>query len=143
MTASAVRSQRLRPYRKAAAAERKLERANLNALYKKTELEQPTSNPISKWQQRRAIKRQYAAAKAGRSAETTRQAAEATGTAAKGVVERTKRALEFVQRHKRGFGIILAALVTLGFLLNVLSSCSVIAESVGSAITTSTYPSRD
>ena len=143
MTTSAVRSQRLRPYRKAAAAESRLEKANLNALYKRAELQQPASNPISKWQQRRAIRKQYAAAKAGRTAETTKQAAEATGTAAKGVVEGTKRALEFVQRHKRGFGIILAALLVLAFLVNVFSSCSVLAESVGSAITASTYPSKD
>ena len=61
LTESAIHTQRLRPYRKAAAAERKLEKANLNALYKKVEGKQPSSNPISRWQQRRNIRKQYAA----------------------------------------------------------------------------------
>ena len=106
LTTSAVRSQRLRPYRKAAAAESKLEKANLNALYKKAELEQPTSNPVSKWQQRWAIRKQYAAAKAGRSAETTKQAAEATGKAAEAIRETAKKTADFVRQHKKGFLIV-------------------------------------
>lgn len=54
------RSQKLRPYRKAAAAERKLEKANVNALYQKSLEENPglSSNPLSRWQQKQAIKRQ-------------------------------------------------------------------------------------
>ena len=143
MITSAVRSQRLRPYRKAAAAEHKLERANLDALYQKAQMDNPTSNPVSKWQQRRAIRKQYAAAKAGRSAETTKQAAEATGTAVQRVAERAKQAAQFIQRHRKGFGVALAALVALAFLLNVFSSCSIMVEGAGSAIAASTYPSKD
>ena len=56
---------RLQPYRAADRAERKLEKANLQALYKKELSKNPTSNPISKWHQKQNIKRQYAAAKAG------------------------------------------------------------------------------
>jgi len=143
LTTSAVRSQRLRPYRKAAAAESKLERANLDALYQKAELDQPTSNPVSKWQQRRAIKKQYAAANAGRSAETTKQAAEATSKAAEKVREAAKKTAEFVRQHKKGFLIVGAIGLSLAFLLNVLSSCSIMLEGAGSAIAASTYPSED
>ena len=59
------RSHKLRPYRKAVAAERQLEKANVNALYQKSLQENPglSSNPLSRWQQKQAIKRQYAAAR--------------------------------------------------------------------------------
>ena len=59
------RSHKLKPYRKAAQAERKLEKANVNALYRKSLQENPqfARNPLSRWQQKQAIKKQYAAAK--------------------------------------------------------------------------------
>ena len=143
LTESAIRAQRLRPYRKAAAAESRLEKANLTALYKKAELNQPASNPISRWQQRRTIRKQYAAAKAGRTAETTKQAAQATGKAAEKVKAAAKKTGEFVRRHKKGFLIACAVGLALAFMLNVFSSCSVMLEGVGSAVAASTYPSED
>ena len=139
LTASAIRSQRLRPYRKAAAAERKLEKANLNALYRKAELQQPTTNPVSKWQQRRAIRKQYAAAKAGRTAKATKQAAAATGKA----IGTVKKTAGFVRRHKKGLLIAGAAGLAMAFMLNIFSSCSVMMDGVGSAVAGSTYPSED
>ena len=59
------RSHKLKPYRKAAQAERQLEKANVNVLYQKSLQENPqfASNPLSRWQQKQAIKKQYAAAK--------------------------------------------------------------------------------
>ncbi len=59
------RSHKLKPYRKAAQAEHKLEKANVNALYQKSLRENPqlASNPLSRWQQKQAIKKEYAAAK--------------------------------------------------------------------------------
>ena len=68
------RSHKLKPYRKAAQAEQKLEKANVNALYQKSLRENPqlASNPISRWQQKQAIKKEYAAAKrAGQAAGNT------------------------------------------------------------------------
>ena len=52
------RSHKLKPYRKAAQAERQLEKANVNALYQKSLQENPqlSSNPLSRWQQKQAIK---------------------------------------------------------------------------------------
>jgi hypothetical protein len=46
---SAHRSHQLKPYRAAARAETRLEKANINALQKKAQIEHPTSNPVSKW----------------------------------------------------------------------------------------------
>ena len=45
---SAHRAHQLKPYRAAIRAEKKLERANLDALQKKAEIDSPTSNPVSK-----------------------------------------------------------------------------------------------
>lgn len=53
---SAHRAHQLKPYRAAIRAEKKLERANIDALQKKAEIDRPTSNPVSKWQQKQAIK---------------------------------------------------------------------------------------
>lgn len=50
-------SVQMRPYRGAEKAERKLEKANLGYLQKKAQAAHPTSNPVSKWQQKRQIKR--------------------------------------------------------------------------------------
>ena len=140
---SAHRAHQLKPYRAAIRAEKKLERANLDALQKKAEIDSPTSNPVSKWQQKQAIKKQYAAAKHNQAAQTTAKAAENTAKAAKKAAEKAEKAGEYVWEHRRGFAIAAAILLMLAFLLNGLSSCSVIMDGVGSGIAASTYPSQD
>lgn len=140
---SAHRAHQLKPYRAAIRAEKKLERANLDALQKKAEIDSPTSNPVSKWQQKQAIKKQYAAAKQNQAAQTTAKAAENTAKAAKKAAEKAEKAGKYVWEHRRGFAIAAAILLMLAFLLNGLSSCSVIMDGVGSGIAASTYPSQD
>lgn len=140
---SAHRAHQLKPYRAAIRAEKKLERANLDALQKKAEIDNPTSNPVSKWQQKQAIKKQYAAAKHNQAAQTTAKSAENTAKAAKKAAEKAEKAGEYVWEHRRGFAIAAAILLMLAFLLNGLSSCSVIMDGVGSGIAASTYPSQD
>lgn len=140
---SAHRAHQLKPYRAAIRAEKKLERANLDALQKKAEIDSPTSNPVSKWQQKQAIKKQYAAAKHNQAAQTTAKAAENTAKAAKKAAEKAEKAGEYVWEHRRGFAIAAAILLMLAFLLNGLSSCSVMMDGVGSGIAASTYPSQD
>lgn len=140
---SAHRAHQLKPYRAAIRAEKKLERANLDALQKKAEIDSPTSNPVSKWQQQQAIKKQYAAAKHNQAAQTTAKAAENTAKAAKKAAEKAEKAGKYVWEHRRGFAIAAAILLMLAFLLNGLSSCSVIMDGVGSGIAASTYPSQD
>ena len=140
---SAHRAHQLKPYRAAIRAERKLEQANIDALQKKAEIESPTSNPVSKWQQKQAIKKQYAAAKHNQAAQTTAKAAENTAKAAKKAAEKAEKAGKYVWEHRRGFAIAAAILLMLAFLLNGLSSCSVMMDGVGSGIAASTYPSQD
>ena len=140
---SAHRTHQLKPYRAAIRAEKKLERANIDALQKKAEIDSPTSNPVSKWQQKQGIKKQYAAAKHNQAAQTTAKAAENTAKAAKKAAEKAEKAGKYVWEHRRGFAIAAAILLMLAFLLNGLSSCSVIMDGVGSGIAASTYPSQD
>ena len=140
------RSHKLKPYRKAAQAEQKLEKANVNALYQKSLRENPqlTSNPFSRWQQKQAIKKEYAAAKrAGQAAGNTANTAKKTGKAAKTVKEKAQQAGAFIMRHKKGFLLVSAIFLLICLLLNTMSSCSMMAQSIGSAISGSTYPSDD
>ena len=140
------RSHKLKPYRKAAQAEQKLEKANVNALYQKSLRENPqlASNPISRWQQKQAIKKEYAAAKrAGQTAGGTAKTVSKTGKAAKTVKEKAQQAGAFIMRHKKGFLLVGAIFLLICLLLNTMSSCSMMAQSIGSAISGSTYPSDD
>ena len=137
------RSYKLKPYRKAAQAEQKLEKANVNALYQKSLRENPqlTSNPFSRWQQKQTIKKEYAAAKrAGNTAGGTAKTASKT---AKTVKEKAQQAGAFIMRHKKGFLLVGAIFLLICLLLNTMSSCSMMAQSIGSAISGSTYPSDD
>ena len=140
------RSHKLKPYRKAAQAERKLEKANIEALFQKSVYENPAaaSNPLSRWQQKQQIKKQYAAAKrAAQSGGSAAGAAQKTGKAAKTVKEKAQQAGAYVMRHKKGFGIVLTIFLLVCLLLNTMSSCSMMAQSIGSMISGTTYPSDD
>lgn len=140
------RSHKLKPYRKAAQAERQLEKANVNVLYQKSLRENPqlSSNPFSRWQQKQAIKKEYAAAKrAGQAAGNTASTTKKTGKAAKMVKGKAQQAGAFIMRHKKGFLLAGAIFLLICLLLNTMSSCSMMAQSIGSAISGSTYPSDD
>ena len=140
------RSHKLKPYRKAAQAEQKLEKANVNALYQKSLQENPqfASNPLSRWQQKQSIKKQYAVAKrTGQTAGNTAQAASKTGKAARTVKEKAQQAGAFVMRHKKGFLIAGVLFLIACMLMNTMSSCSMMAQSIGSVISGTTYPSDD
>ena len=137
------RSHKLKPYRKAAQAERQLEKANINVLYQKSLQENPqfASNPFSRWQQKQAIKKQYAAAK--HAGNTTGGTAKIASKTAKTVKEKAQQAGAFIMRHKKGFLLVGAIFLLICLLLNTMSSCSMMAQSIGSAISGSTYPSDD
>ena len=143
---SAYRSHKLKPYRKSAKAESRLDRANLGYLQKKAARDdpRPSGNPLSHWRQKQAVKKQYAAAKrAGQFTGTTGKTAENTVKAGKAAARESKRAAAFVGRHSKGFLIIAAIFVVLALFLNAISSCSVLLEGGLSGVVVSTYPSPD
>ena len=130
-------SAQLQPYRAAARAEKQLDKANIHALQKKAEVEHPTSNPLSRWRQRQTIKRQYAAQKAGRST------VEGSARAAKEAAKKSEQAAAFVARHRKGFTAVLGILLILAFLLNAVSSCSMMVEGIGAGIAAGSYAAAD
>jgi hypothetical protein len=143
---SAHRSHKLKAYRESAKAEKQLDRANLSYLQKKTARDnpQPSRNPFAHWRQKRAVKKQYAAAKrTGQFAGSAGKAAGNTAKAAKAAMQEGKRASAFVARHQNGFLIAAGIFLVLVLFLNVLSSSSILLEGALSGVTASTYPSTD
>jgi cell wall-associated NlpC family hydrolase len=140
LAAHSHRARQLRQYRAA-------ERAEVDALYRQSLRDHPElgSNPLSRWQQKQAIKRQYAEARrASQKAEGTfKTTAERISDTLRGAAEQSRKAGEFIVRHKRGFLIVLALFFMVVLLLNTMSSCSVLAEALLGAGGGSTYPSRD
>ena len=102
-----------------------------------------TSYPLSRWQQKRAIRREYAAAKAGKSASSrTSQAAKAAEKTAERAGSATGKLGEFLAKHPKA--LILIALA--GILLAVMSSlqsCTPLAQSVLESLVIGTYPATE
>ena len=121
----AVYSHKLKAYDKAEKLVEKSDKANVNALYEKFKKDNPdaASNPISRWQQKRAIKKEYAAAKAGNStAKTT--AAKGAEKAAQGAKNITERVTEFCTTHSKTILFVLIAGLLFMILSGMFSSCS-------------------
>ena len=139
---AAHRSHQLKPYRNADCAEARADSANLDALQKQAQQQNPElqSNPYSRWQQKRAIKKEYAAAKAGGG---TVAASEVTAKAAKRAAEDTKKASEWITEHKKGIFLVLGIAAIIVLLLCTVSSCSMMIQGSATSINVSTYPSED
>lgn len=117
---SAYHAHKLRPYRQAARAERRLENTNLKLLYQKHIQDNPqlASSPLSRWQQKRAIRKQYASAvRSGQSAAATM---ESTARAAKRAAEKSRRTTAFFIRHRSVVGVIITIFFTLAEVSSVL-----------------------
>lgn len=140
---SAYHAHKLRPYRQAAKAERRLEKTNLKLLYQKHIQDNPqlASSPLSRWQQKRAIHKHYASAvRSGQSASATM---ESTARAAKRASEKSRRTTAFFIWHRSVVGVIITIFFTLALLLNVLSSCTALVQGGLSVLSITTFPSAD
>ena len=139
-----IRSHKLKPYRAAAAAEKKAAKANADFLYQKALHDNPAlahSNPISRFWQKQRIKKQYAKTlKAGGKVKKT---AEATAKAAKKTAQETKRATFFVVRHWKGCLLVGGIAFIVLLLFGGLSSCSLFGGNSGSGLIASSYLSED
>ena len=125
---------------------RKTEQKEINALYKQSLRDNPEigSNPLSHWRQKQNIKKQYAAAKrSGQMAGGASTMAERVSNAVKGATEKVKRAGAFIVRHKKGFSVVIGLFLVAAMLLNLLSSCSVLAEAILHSGAGGTYPCAD
>ena len=143
LTERSRRAHKLREYRAT-------ERAEINALHRQSLRDNPElgSNPLSRWQQKQAIKKQYAAAKrsgqrAGEASKATSTMAERVSDTLKGAAETSKQAGAFIMRHKKGFLIVIGLFLILVMFLNMMSSCSVLAEAILGSSAGGTYPCED
>lgn len=143
LAAHSRRAQKLKPYREAEKARMRLGKANVNALYQKHLRDNPqlASNPISRWRQKQAIRKQYAASV--RSGEGVAATMENAMKAAKQAAERSRASGNFVWKHKNGFAAAIALFLAVSVFLNGLSSCTALVEGVLSGLGGSTYPSAD
>ena len=121
----------LRPLKENGQWGAKCRKANVNALYEKFKKDNPDagSNPFSRWQQKRAIKKEYAAAKAGKNTASTtasasKGAGKATGKAAQGAKNITERVTEFCTTHSKTILFVLIAGLLFMILSGMFSSCS-------------------
>ncbi len=142
MGRSIVHAEKMRPYRNTTRVERQSDKANLQFLYEKAKLDAPAENRniLSRWQQRQRIKRQYAAAKAGRTSGT---AASTAVKAAQTVSDKVKKVVAACKRGKGGWVIagILGLLMVI--LSNSFSSCSQFGMGGLQAVLSTSYVSED
>ncbi len=139
-------SHKLKPYRTAATLEKKADRANINALYQKAARDNPhlSSNPLSRWQQKQAIKRQYAAAKKVRqTAGMTKKTAERAAKTAKKTAEATQKTAAFVARNWKPILIILGVGVVIMLIMTAIGSCSVMLQGGMNMIVGTSYTAED
>ena len=138
---------KLQPWRDAAKAEQQAVKANADFLYQKAMRENPqlaSSNPISRMWQKKRLQKQYAAAY--RAAHTAGDAAAVANTAAKGAKQgatATKKAGEFIAKHKKAFLLIGGIGLLLILMLGLLQSCTSMFGSGVSNIVASSYLSED
>lgn len=141
----AYHAHKLRPYQQAQKAERALDEANIRYLEAKHRAENPqfTSNLLSRWQQKRAIRKEYAAMKAaGNAVGDAGKSAAATGRTVRGAGNVAERAAEVFQSHPSSLLIILLCAMLL-ILMGSLQSCTPLAQSVLESLIIGTYPATE
>lgn len=141
----AYHAYKLRPYKQAQRAERALDQANLCYLEARQRAENPqfTSNPLSRWQQKRAIRKEYAAMKAaGNAIGDAGKSAAATGKTVRRAGDVTGRVAEVFQSHPSSLLIILLCAMLL-ILMGSLQSCTPLAQSVLESLIIGTYPATE
>lgn len=119
----AVYSHKLKAYDKAEKLVSKSDKANVNALFEKFKKDNPnaSSNPLSRWRQKHNIKKEYAAARAGKGGKAT---AKGAGKTAKGVKSLTQKIADFCVSHKTALLWVLAIGLLFMVISGMFSACS-------------------
>jgi murein DD-endopeptidase MepM/ murein hydrolase activator NlpD len=142
---NAHRSHKLSHQRKVLKTEKKLDQANVRLLQKQAAREQPllSTNPLSRWQQKQAIKKEYAAAKAGKGVESVKKTADTTVKTAKKAKEALEKTAAFVAQHSKVFLGIIGLFFIVVLIMNTFASCSQMAIGGLNAFLTTSYTSSD
>ncbi len=130
-------------YRNAIRAEKKMDRANLQVLEARQRQTNPqfTSNPISRWQQKRAIRKEYAAIKAGRSS-PAQSAAKGAERAVETVRDKTVRAVNTLRRRPVLVPVLILGAVLM-ILVGSLQSFIPMAQSILESVAVGSYPASE
>lgn len=134
---------KLRQYKKLERLEKKADKDAVDSIFAERMKADPQagSNLFSRWRQKQAIKKEYAAAKAGAAA--AENTASGTAKAAQGTVSITEKAFQFVQSHSH----IIIGIAAVGLLVLVIagsvSSCSVLINGGGNVVLGTSYTAED
>lgn len=134
---------KLRQYKKLERLEKKANKDAVDSIFAERMKSDPQagSNLFSRWRQKQAIKKEYAAAKAGAAA--AENTASGTAKAAHGTVSITEKAFQFVQSHSH----IIIGIAAVGLLVLVIagsvSSCSVLINGGGNVVLGTSYTAED
>lgn len=134
---------KLRQYKKLERLEKKADQDAVDSIFAERMKSDPQagSNLFSRWRQKQAIKKEYAAAKAGAAA--AENTAAGTAKAAQGTASMTEKAFQFVQSHSH----IIIGIAAVGLLILVIagsvSSCSVLINGGGNVVLGTSYTAED
>ena len=134
---------KLRQYKKLERLEKKANKDAVDSIFAERMKSDPQagSNFFSRWRQKQAIKKEYAAAKAGAAA--AENTAAGTAKAAQGTASMTEKAFQFVQSHSH----IIIGIAAVGLLVLVIagsvSSCSVLINGGGNVVLGTSYTAED
>ena len=134
---------KLRQYKKLERLEKKENKDAVDSIFAERMKSDPQagSNLFSRWRQKQAIKKEYAAAKAGAAA--AENTAAGTAKAAQGTASMTEKAFQFVQSHSH----IIIGIAAVGLLVLVIagsvSSCSVLINGGGNVVLGTSYTAED
>lgn len=134
---------KLQQYKKLERLEKKGNKDAVDSIFAERMKSDPQagSNLFSRWRQKQAIKKEYAAAKAGAAA--AENTASGTAKAAQGTVSITEKAFQFVQSHSH----IIIGIAAVGLLVLVIagsvSSCSVLINGGGNVVLGTSYTAED
>lgn len=134
---------KLRQYKKLERLEKKADKDAVDSIFAERMKSDPQagSNFFSRWRQKQAIKKEYAAAKAGAAA--AENTAAGTAKAAQGTASMTEKAFQFVQSHSH----IIIGIAAVGLLVLVIagsvSSCSVLINGGGNVVMGTSYTAED
>jgi len=134
---------KLRQYKKLERLEKKADKDAVDSIFAERMKSDPQagSNFFSRWRQKQAIKKEYAAAKAGATA--AENTAAGTAKAAQGTASMTEKAFQFVQSHSH----IIIGIAAVGLLVLVIagsvSSCSVLINGGGNVVLGTSYTAED
>ena len=147
-------SHKLKNYHHAEKLEARADKANVEALFQKEASKNPgaASNPFSRWRQKQAIRKEYAAMKAGKESAGTAashavgggaKAAQGAGKAVKEGKNIGTWAVNFAKSHGHVFLVLGGLLLVILIVAGSISSCSVFMQGGTNVVIDTSYTAED